>query len=628
MKKTLLFMSAVAVASAAFALGNPNPALIRSGKFEAGPMAPAIEKAPLTRASGAVDFSYADQPYTAYNLSNVVSGGKRFYLLFEMSQEYIKAYAGNQVTGFSVYSPTNSDGTKNTITQGRFFYTTDLNSEEYTQNFTMPLTGFTLSNVSLDTPYTITGEESKLYFGYSFIIPVANNMYYLPVDGQPNDYPGSLIFGYSDADGFPTQFDYTGAAEIGGLCMSVKIEGESLPENMTWLKDVSLPSYLPLSGDGANVGFAVRNMAGNDMSSVEVTASVTGMPDIVQTFEFSPMPFGGSAALTLPGVKANEEAFVDFSLKVTKVNGEAFDGSVNTLSVPAYDEGYLKKVVVEDATGTWCGWCPGGIEALEYLKKTYPEKAIAIGVHYGDEMEIDEYMPYIDAYVGGFPNLTYNRMFSQTPTDPYVNVCAEIDKIVESLSYPSYAEVELEGKSSDDKTLASVSAAAKFKVATSVPHFLSFVIVEDGVGPYLQTNYFKQYRVPMNGWQTKAAQVPTIFKDVARYYNRFPGIVGSLPSEIGSNSVNEFSIDLPLSNVKGNEYRVIAMITNGLTGEIVNAAQIDLTKDNSNMAVDGIESADGIPAEYYNLNGMKVSEPAQGIFIRRQGSKTEKVVIR
>ena len=85
---------------------------------------------------------------------------------------------------------------------------------------------------------------------------------------------------------------------------------------------------------------------------------------------------------------------------------------------------------------------------------------------------------------------------------------------------------------------------------------------------------------------------------------------------------------MPLSNVKGNEYRVIALLTNARTGEIVNACQYDMSKDNgASVSVEGI-NASTAPAEYYNLNGQKVSDPSNGIFIRRQGTKTDKVVIR
>ncbi|MDE6549422.1 MAG: hypothetical protein K2L22_10535 [Muribaculaceae bacterium] len=623
MKKTLLSLSAIAIASTAFAFGNLTP---KSNKFVAGPLAPAIEKAPQTRASGSVDFSYSEEPYSAYSLPEIVDAGSRFYLAIELSGDDIKAYAGNQVSGFTVYSPTDYDGKKNSITEARFFSSTDLKSEAYSQDFSMSKVAMSPNDVSLETPYTITGEEDHLYFGYSFVIPEDNDMYYIIVDDEPNSYPGSLMFGFDKGDAFPKEFDNTGAAQIGALCMSLKIEGESLPENMASISSVSTPPYLPLGGEGVDVNFAVKNISINDMSSIEVTASVTGMPDLVQTFEFSPVPFSKSTVLTFNGVKANEKGFVDLSLQVTKVNGEAYTGAKVTSKVPAYSEGYVKKIVAEDATGTWCGWCPGGIEALEYLKTTYPDKAIAIGAHYNDNMQIDSYMPFMETYIGGFPTVLYNRMIEQTPTTPYTQVCQFIDQVAAYFDFPSYAEVSLEGESIEDGSIASVTASTEFEISTTIPHYLSFVIVEDGVGPYAQSNYFKQQRVPMNGWETKSTKVSTVFNDVARYYDCFPGIENSLPASIEAKAVNKYSIELPLKNVKGNEYRVIALLTNAITGEIVNACQYSMTKDTS-TSVDGISTSTA-PVEYYNLNGQKVSDPSNGIFIRRQGTKTDKVIIR
>ncbi len=45
-------------------------------------------------------------------------------------------------------------------------------------------------------------------------------------------------------------------------------------------------------------------------------------------------------------------------------------------------------------------------------------------------------------------------------------------------------------------------------------------------------------------------------------------------------------------------------------------------------AVDGIAAdEDNLPVEYYNMHGVKVENPQDGIFIRRQGTKTEKITL-
>ena len=45
--------------------------------------------------------------------------------------------------------------------------------------------------------------------------------------------------------------------------------------------------------------------------------------------------------------------------------------------------------------------------------------------------------------------------------------------------------------------------------------------------------------------------------------------------------------------------------------------------------IDDIVSDQGNkPTEYYNLNGVRVNNPHNGIYIKRQGSKAEKVLIK
>lgn len=45
-------------------------------------------------------------------------------------------------------------------------------------------------------------------------------------------------------------------------------------------------------------------------------------------------------------------------------------------------------------------------------------------------------------------------------------------------------------------------------------------------------------------------------------------------------------------------------------------------------AVAGVEADENAPVEYYNLQGVKVANPENGIFVRRQGSKATKVIIK
>ena len=70
--------------------------------------------------------------------------------------------------------------------------------------------------------------------------------------------------------------------------------------------------------------------------------------------------------------------------------------------------------------------------------------------------------------------------------------------------------------------------------------------------------------------------------------------------------------------------------THGLviSGFAVTVTKVSLiTVDQSGIDDIGSDSND-MPVEYYNLNGMRVDNPANGIFIRRQGNKVSKIYIR
>ena len=44
--------------------------------------------------------------------------------------------------------------------------------------------------------------------------------------------------------------------------------------------------------------------------------------------------------------------------------------------------------------------------------------------------------------------------------------------------------------------------------------------------------------------------------------------------------------------------------------------------------INDVKAANNAPVEYYNLQGVRVANPANGLYIRRQGSTATKVLIR
>ena len=50
--------------------------------------------------------------------------------------------------------------------------------------------------------------------------------------------------------------------------------------------------------------------------------------------------------------------------------------------------------------------------------------------------------------------------------------------------------------------------------------------------------------------------------------------------------------------------------------------------DPSTTGIDDVTVDENAPVEYYNLQGVRVENPANGLYIRRQGNKATKVLVK
>lgn len=55
--------------------------------------------------------------------------------------------------------------------------------------------------------------------------------------------------------------------------------------------------------------------------------------------------------------------------------------SLSSDSAALAAESYPRRMVMEEATATWCGWCPQGIVAIDGLKRDFPDNFLAIAIH-------------------------------------------------------------------------------------------------------------------------------------------------------------------------------------------------------------------------------------------------------
>ncbi|MDP4763403.1 MAG: T9SS type A sorting domain-containing protein [Salibacteraceae bacterium] len=104
---------------------------------------------------------------------------------------------------------------------------------------------------------------------------------------------------------------------------------------------------------------------------------------------------------------------LDVTATVSNVNGNTSDddatNDTKTLSLDPVEPALHKRVLVEEATGTWCQWCPRGAVWMAIMEERYPDHFVGVAVHNGDPMTVAVYDDGIGNYIGGYPSSIVDR---------------------------------------------------------------------------------------------------------------------------------------------------------------------------------------------------------------------------
>lgn len=270
-----------------------------------------------------------------------------------------------------------------------------------------------------------------------------------------------------------------------------------------------------------------------------------------------------------------------------EVNGQTQDTidcqTVSFLFMPQ------RKTVVEEGTGMWCVYCPKGIVAMDILQKKYPEKFIGLALHYTDPLAVDD---YVDALkFPGYPSGWFNRKY--LCADPMVLV--ENDGVsmytttnggfesyfLAAEKEPTLADITLTAHVENGKI--KTEATSRFAINIDEADYqLAFALTEDNVTDptYYQDNGFAGGDALLGGYESQPKRITApIFNHVARgIYDDYLGVPGSIPTQLvaGESYKFEYTIDVPTSIKSLANSRLIAMLLDRKTGEIVNANTVEL----------------------------------------------------
>jgi thiol-disulfide isomerase/thioredoxin len=294
---------------------------------------------------------------------------------------------------------------------------------------------------------------------------------------------------------------------------------------------------MEVTGRVNNPGFVIIN-------SFDVTVT-SGLNSITESYSGLNIDLGQSAGFSIPVTIS--EGTNSYEVTISNING----GDDNDLTDNAGSASVLgvvpapgRVVVVEEGTGTWCGWCPRGTVMMDFLAEQHPDHVAAIAVHNGDPMVVSTYDSGLGTIISGYPSGLVDRQ--STPFDPTDFEAAMLDRI--TVESPVAVSQEVEWDEVTRK--ATVHSKLTFNEAVNGAYRISVVFTEDGVtgttAAYGQTNYYAGGgNGPMGGFESLGSTVPasaSVYNHVARaLVGGFNGALNSVPTANAAGSEHVYT---------------------------------------------------------------------------------------
>lgn len=275
-----------------------------------------------------------------------------------------------------------------------------------------------------------------------------------------------------------------------------------------------------IAGASVTPKVSVRNLGTTAITAFDLDVVYNGVT-VSQSVTGINLASLATTIITLTGTHTLIAGSNDMVATVSNVNGTSPDGDAGddalTISIDPIVPALGKVVVGEEATGTWCQYCPRGAVFMDMMETKYPEHWAGIAVHNADPMVVTEYDAGIGAFIGGYPSSLVDR---GNDIDPSVMEGQFLNRIVTS---PTAIITNSHTWDAGTRTLA-VTVSANFLAAANNNYKLAIVLTEDGVtgtgSAYAQVNAYAGGGLgPMGGYESLPNPVPAsqmVYDHVAR----------------------------------------------------------------------------------------------------------------
>ena len=473
------------------------------------------------------------------------------------------------------------------------------------------------SNVSFGQFYDVP--EGGVYVGYTFDVTSLSNYGNMPISYAmaTQQREGSFFVNTTSMGEWLTDSEVK-------LMMNVLVECDA-KDNSVKADDFGT-AYTVLGTQG-EVGVRLTNTGGNAVRTIAYTVTTDGKVSEERTAGVN-LPNMTSSDFYSLVLDADETTTPHAkTITITKVNGQpnnaadpTADGTLITVThKPTY------RPVIEEFTGTWCGWCPYGIAGMKSAHKKYGDKVVLIAAHASDIMAIDDYSPIL-SLVSSYPSAFFNREVSFYPNSSNMSILID-----QSLHRTTVADIDTKAywDSEDQKGINLYTTTTFVYDSNEANYGIAYVLLANGLtgttASWAQSNNLSGQSgsdTEMLEWYTSGSKVTGLKYDHVAIgaWGIKEGLEESLAPQITAGKEQKFAYTL---SIEGNslvqdksQLSVVTLLIDNATGIIMNATQTKIEAPEAN-SINSITSSPNQPVKYYNLQGQEVGDDYRGIVVTK-----------
>lgn len=335
-----------------------------------------------------------------------------------------------------------------------------------------------------------------------------------------------------------------------------------------------LNQYVTLGNN--TVSGSLTNNGGLTVTSFDLNYSVNGGTTVTDNITGVNIATGASYnySHSTPWNVATGGQTYELKVWATNINGNADLVACNdTVTKSLFSNngtGSPKKVLIEEFTGAWCGYCPDGLTVLEGIKSSHGDDVVIVSIHDGDAMEFSDGIRSgfsVTAYPGGMVDRV---LFSGEPKEPHSRGAWD-SNTTSQLSIYTPLSVKLNLNYDTTTRVIDATAIANFSDYASGDLRFVFMVVEDSVtgtgSGYNQTNYYNT--TAGSPWQGAGNPiVGYVHKDVLRNLpSGAYGNSGVIPTTVspGDSATESFQYTLP-AGYDASKVKIVAFVANYASG--------------------------------------------------------------